>query len=339
MVTSTTIISATITFFLLTIPLLVFFIFPSLFIKWSKKDKFFTTLEPETGKIVGKGENAISYLFNSKVGHYNDNGVWVDKKRGLGYFFEKFGVIYFGFYYRKILTFKVYKQDKTFVEQKTFKQFYNIEFDMKEIEIANGKNKIDAKGRLKFRVVNIERAIYHTEPNGINLSQALPDIETCFSNYVRQMGWEAYEKEDKTSKGSDFILKISKAISEITEGSMGIVVVEFELGPNGLSKNEENEKLAKSLILDDIEKNEAKALKTKTDSVGENKVAAAEYEKRAHLLKIEGEIHHFNEVGKVAKENPEIIPFMNLGQLKGTEVRVFGNNTVMPTIDVDGAKK
>ncbi|MFZ2205289.1 MAG: hypothetical protein WAV23_01745 [Minisyncoccia bacterium] len=349
--------TALITFAILAILSLGWLGFTLLLKQLGKNDTHFTELTKETGKGVVKGKNVVNLLFNSKNGFYDKEGNWKECKdnegnficrpQNLGSLFEKLGITFFGLSpINEILKFKVYQNDEQFEEHTSFKHLYDFRIIVKEVELLGGEIKIDLDLKFRFKVMNITKLLFLSQPDGITIYKASADIETAVNNFVRNKEWDAFEKADKTSKDSDFIRQITESINETTLRTLGIEVDSMKLANYGISKGPSNEEVDKSLSENLIAENEGKALITrsetaakvleiKTNSEGKALIDSAKFAKDAHILTTEAEAHRFGEMSKVAKKNPGIIPFMNLEQVKETQIRVLGAN-VISTINVDG---
>lgn len=62
----------------------------------AKKDIHFTELAPNTGKMIKMGADIVKILFNSKDGHYQDDGALTTGEQNLGFLFNRTGRIFFG---------------------------------------------------------------------------------------------------------------------------------------------------------------------------------------------------------------------------------------------------
>lgn len=314
----------------------------------AKRNVHFTEIGSEEGKLVKQGENIVKVMSNMKDVYYDDKGEKQPGFRSLGSFFEELGIPFFGItpiweIYEFSIKWTEYAEsqvDETkgikrpyeLIEKKEkvnyFKRFYTHAIEIMRIEMGGGV-KIDMVFLVTFEILNIIQVIFKIKPDGIILSQAEAGFVGAVLDKLKGADYQNFrDKTDKSDPNSDFVKDVLKKTNEIIETKLRLKAAIMEVKYYDQSQGEPG----------DEEIIKVQTAKTIAEIQGDADIMKAEKRKLARDIDADADSNYFEKIGKVIGSNKNIAEFANLEQVKETQLRVYGNTTVTPIIDVDKEK-
>jgi len=316
--------------------------------EYAKKDKHFTTLGNEEGKLIAQEERIVNVISNMQGMHYDRNGELVrsSNPNKYGSLFKDLGVIYFGISpIKRVYQFSLSWSE--FVDREarevrgeqqalyeivkkrevltTFKRLYSHAIPVLRIELKDG-SKVDMVYVVTFEILNIIQVIFKVKPDGIVLAQAEAAFGAAIQDELRLFDYvKLRDTVDKSSRTSTFVQAVIAKTNAIIEEKFHLRADLMEMKIFDLSLGEPG----------DIEMEKATKENQIQTLLGDAKITAAQKDKEARKLKGEGAKEYFDQVAlAIGPEN--IAQFAIMEQVKETNLVSYGpgSTPVVPMVNV-----
>ena len=316
--------------------------------EYAKKDKHFTTLGNEEGKLIAQEQNIVNVISNMQGMHYNELGelIRTTNPNKYGSLFKELGVIYFGISpIKRVYQFSLSWSE--FVEREarevrgepqpiyeivnkretltTFKRLYSHAILVPRIELKDG-SKVDMVYIVTFEILNIIQVIFKVKPDGIILAQAEAAFGSALQDELRIFDYvELRDTVDKSSRTSPLVIAVIAKTNDIIEEKFHLRADLMEMKIFDLSRGEPGDE-------EILKATKAKEIATLQ---GDAKITAATKDKEAQKLRGEGEKEYFDQIAlAIGAEN--IAQFAIMEQIKGSNLVSYGSGStpVVPMVNV-----